>query len=95
MPGAEKIYNKVLAGEIEQLIEGNKTVPGFQKARFDYDTGIIIEGVRDNSTLKIGDFIWDVCEGTISMEDYIQNMTEARAALINKQITDAYDKLLG
>ena len=57
MPGAEKIYNKVLAGEIEQLIEGNKTVPGFQKARFDYDTGIIIEGVRENSTLKIGDLL--------------------------------------
>ena len=95
IPGAKEVYDKVLAGEIEALVEGNKTVPGFQSARFDYDTGIIIDGVRDNSPLKIGALIWDVCEGLISIDDYIANMTQARADLINKEITDAYKKLLG
>lgn len=95
IPGAKEVYDKVLAGEIEALVEGNKTVPGFQSARFSYDTGIVIDGVRDGASLTIGNLIWDVCEGSVSMDDYIANMTQARADLINKQITDAYNKLLG
>lgn len=93
VPGAQEVYEKVIAGEIEVLVEGLKTVPGFQSARYKYNTGITIEGVRGGATLTIGDFIWDVCEGTITVPQYIENMTTARADLINKEITDAFNAI--
>lgn len=90
LPGAEEVYQKVSSGDIEVIVEGLKTVPGFQSARFTYNTGITIEGVRDGATLSIGDFIWDVCEGKISINDYISNMTAERAGKINEEITNAF-----
>jgi len=93
LPGAEEVYQKVSAGEMEVLVEGLKTVPGFQSARYTYNTGISIEGVRDGNPLTIGDFIWDVCEGKIKMNDYISQMDEAKAAAINKEIETAFAKI--
>lgn len=92
-PGVKEVYEKVSKGEIEVLVEGLKPTPGFQNARFDYNTGITIEGVRNGDALKIGDFIWDVCEGRISIGQYTSNMTQARADLINKEIYDAFAKI--
>lgn len=93
LPGAEEVYQKVIAGEIEVIVEGLKTVPGFQSARYTYNTGISIEGVRDGNPLTVGDFIWDVCEGKIGMNDYISQMDAKRAADINKEIQTALDAI--
>ena len=90
---AKEVFEKISEGKMTVLVEGNKTVPGFQNARFHFDTGIVIEGVRDNASLTIGNFIWDVCEGKITMNEYIANMTEARAAQINDEIIKAMEAI--
>lgn len=93
LPGAKEVFEKISEGKMTVLVEGNKTVPGFQNARFHFDTGIVIEGVRDNASLTIGNFIWDVCEGKITMNEYIANMTEARASQINDEIIKAMEAI--
>lgn len=93
LKGVKEVFEKVSNGEITVLVEGNKTVPGFQAARFNFNTGIAIEGVRDGVALTIGNFIWDVCEGAISMNDYNINMSQALSDRLNKEITDAYERM--
>lgn len=93
MPGFKEVHELVSKGEMQLLVEGNKVVPGYKEARFDYDTGIVIEGVRDGKPLKIGDFIWDVCEGLISKNDYLTNLTTNKLNAINKIIEDNMNKI--
>lgn len=93
LPGTKEVFEKVSDGTITVLVEGNKVVPGFQSARFDYKTGISIANVRDGAELSIGDFIWDTCGGDISLNEYSTNMTTTVANNINKIIDDAYKKM--
>ena len=93
MKGVKEVYDKVVSGEMELIIEGLKTVPGFKNARYTKDTGIKFDEVRGGSTLTIGDLIWDVCEGSIGIGQYTAAMTEEKAALLNKEVTDAMAKI--
>ncbi|MDF2699484.1 MAG: hypothetical protein K0Q49_1040 [Haloplasmataceae bacterium] len=73
--GFKAAYLKAATGDVEVLMEGNKYVPGFIKARFDYNTGIDKQITRPTepagSTLSIGDFIWDSAQGKINYADYM------------------------
>jgi hypothetical protein len=93
MKGVKEIYDQVVAGEYTVLVEGLKTIPGFEGARFTDKTGIKIDGVRGGSELTIGDLIWDVCEGSITIGQYESNMTVDRANLLNKTLIDAMNKI--
>ena len=93
MEGVKEIYDSVVAGETKVIVEGLKTVPGFVKARYTADTGITFEGVRGGAALTIGDLIWDVCEGAISIGQYQSAMTTEKAAALNKEVKDAMAKI--
>lgn len=93
LDGVEEVYNKVVAGEIELIVEGNKSIPGFQDARFQGSTGLSYEGVRGGAVLNMSDFIWDVCSGDITVDQYMTDMKEALAAQLNKYVTDAYAQI--
>jgi len=92
-PGFQRAYEKAAAGELEVLVEGNKTVPGFIEARFTYDTGIDAQISRpdapDGATLSIGDLIWDAGQGLITLSDYVDNDL---AALINGRFETAQQR---
>ena len=90
MKGLQETFEAVEAGKVEVIVEGNKTVPGFLKARFTFNTGIQIEGVRDNALLTIGDFVWDTCGGEISIDDYLTYMTKELNDKINKIVEDDF-----
>ena len=94
MEGLKEIYDSVLAGKTTVLVEGLKTIPGFKEARYTAKTGISIPGVRGDAELTIGDLIWDVCEGKISVGDYKSNMTTDVADLLNKKVIDAQNDIL-
>ena len=83
MNGLQEVFDAVNEGKVEVIVEGNKTVPGFLKARYTFNTGISIDGVREGSLLTIGDFIWDTCGGSISINDYLSNMSADLAKRIN------------
>lgn len=93
-PGFKLAYEKAAAGDVEVLVEGNKFIPGFQMARFDYDTGIDATISRPNndagSTLSIGDFIWDAQQGKVSYSDY---MTQQISDAINYEFLKAQIEL--
>lgn len=93
MKGVKEIYDQVVAGEYKVIVEGLKTIPGFESARFTADTGIKIDGVRGGNTLTIGDLIWDVCEGSITIGQYTTNMTSTKADLLNEAVKNAKDKI--
>ena len=90
MKGLQETFDAVNAGKVEVIVEGNKTVPGFLKARYTFNTGISIEGVREGSLLTIGDLVWDTCEGKISINDYINYMTKELNDKINKLVADDF-----
>ena len=93
LPGVKEVYDKVVTGEITVIVECNKATPGYLTARFNQLTGVIIEGLRGDAEYKIGDFIWDVCGGQISLNQYRAYMTDDLETLINKNIVDAYAKI--
>ena len=80
----------VVAGKMTLIVEGNKTIPGFQNARFDGDTGLSYENVRGGSVLKIGDYIWDVCSGDISVSTYKSDISDLLVQALNEEVTRAY-----
>ena len=90
LPGVKEVYDKVVAKEIQVIVECNKATPGYLTARFNQLTGVIIEGLRGDSEYKIGDFIWDVCGGDINLNQYRTYMTDELETTINKNIVDAY-----
>ena len=93
MKGVKEIYDQVVAGEYTVLVEGYKTIPGFEGARFTDDTGIKIDGVRFDQTIKIGDLIWDVCEGAITIGQYKSNMTAEKVELLNQTLKESLQKM--
>ena len=93
LKGAKQCYLKVVSGEMDLLVEGNKSIPGFQDARFLGSTGLSYEDVRGGSVLNMSDFIWDVCSGKISVNTYISDMSPELEALFNKYVSDAYEKI--
>ena len=90
MKGLQDVFDAAKEGRVEIIVEGNKYVPGFLKARYNFLTGISIEGVRGGDPLKIGDFIWDTCGGQISINDYLDKMTPELSARINQLVADDY-----
>lgn len=93
MKGVKEIYDSVCAGETKVLVEGLKTIPGFKAARFTAKTGITIPGVRGDAELTIGDLIWDVCEGSITVGAYQANMTKERSDALNAQVAAAMEEI--
>lgn len=93
LKGLKETFDKVASGDIQVIVEGNKYVPGFLTARYNFNTGLSFEGVRGGALLTIGDFIWDVCNGDISVNDYITSMTEALANKINAEVKNAYEAM--
>lgn len=89
MKGVKEVYESVCAGETKVMVEGLKTVAGFQAARYTAKTGISIPGVRGGNELTIGDFIWDVCEGSITIGQYETNMTKDIADKLNETVNTA------
>ncbi|MBN2504508.1 MAG: extracellular solute-binding protein [Bacilli bacterium] len=76
VPGVQEFFEGAAAGTVTVLVEGNKFVPGFIEARFNYDTGI--EGATTSRpdweagrTLSIGDLIWDAQSNLIVYSDYM------------------------
>ena len=92
-PGFKEVHELVASGDMDVIIEGNKFLPGFQEARFDYQTNIIIPGVFNDNPLTIGEFVWRTCEGEISLGAYKENLTKAKIQDINKIIRDSLDKI--
>lgn len=88
--GLKEVYDKVADGSMQVLVEGHKSIPGFESARFTFSTGISIPGVRDGAPLTIGDFLWDVCSGDITINQYTTNMTDDLANRLNKEVDNAY-----
>jgi hypothetical protein len=93
LPGAKQVYDKVVKGEIRVLVEGNKSVPGFQEARFDYNTGLGFDSVKGGSKLPIKEFVWAVAIGQLSVDQYRTNMTEKLEKELNDNVTYAYSQL--
>lgn len=93
--GVSELYNRVKAGEVRVIFEGNKWVPGFPTARWNYKTSIYAQisrpDAQEGATLSIGDFIWDASQGKIS---YTDHMTIALANLLNQIIIDATEAML-
>ncbi len=90
MKGLKEVFEAVEAGKCEVIVEGNKTIPGFLKARYTVNTGLSFPGVREGSLLTIGDFLWEVCLGNISINEYTANMTPQLEAKLNEQVTNDY-----
>ena len=90
LPGVKEVYEKVSEGKITVIVEPNKTTPGYLQARFHQKTGVVIEGLRGDAEYAIGDFVWDVALGSVTVSQYRAAMTDELEALINKNITDAY-----
>lgn len=90
--GLKTAYEQAAAGTVKVLMEGNKYVPGFNQARFHYDTGVPAKPSRPNAdekaTLTIGDLIWDASSGAI--KDYDEVMTKE----IEDKINAEFDKQL-
>lgn len=93
MKGLKETFDKVAKNEIDVIVEGNKTIPGFLKARYTFNTGISFEGVRGGALLTIGDFIWDVCGGDISINDYTAKMTKELCDKINEEVKKDYEAM--
>ena len=93
MAGLKETFDKVNAGKIQVIVEGNKSTPGFLKARYTFQTGISFETVRGGALLSIGDFIWDVCGGDISINDYITTMTVELSDRINAEVRKDFEAM--
>ena len=94
LDGVKEVYNKVAAGKMILIVEGNKSIPGFQDARFQASTGLFYQDVRGGATLKIGDYIWDVCSGAIPVGTYINDISAAIAdKVLNQYVVDAQEQI--
>ena len=90
LPGVEAIYNGVQNGEIQVLVEGNKTIPGYINARFNRNLGIVFPNVLGGKSLTIGEFINETCNGNISIDDYQQFMTDPIEDILNEEIINIH-----
>ena len=89
----EKVFNEVIDGSVTVLLEPNLYVPSYQDARFYLNTGLYYDDIHGGADLKIGDFIWEVSIGNISVSDYAKYMTKELCAVLNKPIKDGYNSL--
>lgn len=96
LPGFKNIYELEKQGKFTVLMEGNKYVPGFSQARWNYDTGIDATISRpdaeEGKTLSIGDLVWDAAQGKI---DYSEYMTQELEDKINEALQKQLKQLLG
>ena len=90
MNGLQAVFEEVNKGNVTAIVEGNKYVPGFLKARYNFETGISIPGVRSDAMLKIGDFIWETCNGNISINDFKTYINQSLIDQINKLVEDDF-----
>ena len=90
MAGLQETFEEVNKGNVEVIVEGNKTVPGFLKARYTFNTGVSFDNVRGGELLTIGDLVWETCNGNISINDYTSKMTKELQDRINKLVEDDY-----
>lgn len=82
--------NKAAAYEVAKYLSFG--VEG-TNARFLGSTGLSYEDVRDGAVLNIGDYIWDVCGGQISVSTYQSDFASELADKMNKYVSDAYAKI--
>ena len=87
------VFNEVIDGSVTVLLEPNLYVPSYQDARFYLNTGLYYDDIHGGADLKIGDFIWEVSIGNISVSDYAKYMTKELCAVLNKPIKDGYNSL--
>ncbi|MGL5296701.1 MAG: ABC transporter substrate-binding protein [Culicoidibacterales bacterium] len=78
LQGVDEAYENIE----NAYVEGLKTVPGYENARFKALTGVKI-GDIENAT--IGDLIFHAQMGNVKIEDYAKQLNE----LANQQLTDA------
>lgn len=93
LDGVEEVYDKVSSGEMVLVVEGNKTIPGFEEARFHGQTGLAYDGVRGGAPLSIGDYIWDVCSGDIAVSTYMSDISDQLVAKLNATVVKAYEDI--
>lgn len=93
MKGVAEVYQKVINGEMEVLVEGNKTVLGFQEARFTTSTGIAYANVREGQTLTVGDYLWELCLGNISIDNFRTDFNSTLVTKLNGIIAEKYEEL--
>ena len=93
MKGLQETFEEVNKGNVEVIVEGNKYIPGFLKARYTFNTGIHFDNVREDALLTIGDLLWETCDGNISINDYISAMTKALCDAINKLVEDDFESM--
>lgn len=95
LDGAKDVYEGVVAGDIKVLVEGNKSTPGFQQARFHETTGISKTNVFNGNVLTIGNYLWYTALGEIPTDDYITEISSNSelVAHFNSFISDAYAQI--
>ena len=93
MRGLHEVFDEVEKGNLTLIVEGNKYVPGFLKARYHFQTGLSFENVRGNALLTIGDFIWETCNGNISINDFKSSINQSLIDQINKLVKDDYEAM--
>ena len=93
MAGLQEVFEEVNKGNVEVIVEGNKTVPGFLKARYHFNTAISIDTVRGGALLTIGDLLWETCNGNITVNDYRNYMTKELCDKINALVADDYRQM--
>ena len=91
--GAKDVYEAVVKGTMKVLVEGNKSTPGFQQARFHENLGFGVPNVLNGSNLTIGDYLWYTAIGQIPVSEYIANMNSTRVNHLNSFIADAYAQI--
>ena len=93
LPGVKEVYEKVSEGKISVIVEPNKTTPGYLSARFHQKTGVVIEGLRGDTEYAVGDFVWDVSLGQVTISQYRAAMTDQLEETINLNISSAYETI--
>lgn len=90
VPGVKEMYQSVSSGKVISLVEGDYYIPYYNEVRNSYDTKIKIDGVRGGLELKIGDFIYELCQGSIDPDLYLLYMTGSLKDELNRRVIDFY-----
>lgn len=85
-PGLKETYEKVAAGQIEALLELNKSYPGYFDTKFKIESGYLDDA---NKVMPMTDFMWNVCSGKISFASYQGHVTELWIKGVNDKIKEA------
>lgn len=93
--GYKNIYQKVVDNEVEIIFEPNKTLPNYVEARFNGSTDIAYDDIRGGSILSIGDYIWEACNGAISLETYKSDINKKLENKLNDPIKNGLEQING